>query len=69
MIECTSSFCVRTLGKASGKGAVSMLLGVDENRGGGLAEGYNWITVLEECTKQVSRFSEVEKMIKQQWLS
>ncbi len=69
LIECTSSFCARTLGKASGKGAVSMLLGVDENRGGGLAEGYNWITVLEECTKQVSRFSEVEKMIKQQWLS
>jgi hypothetical protein len=66
--RCNSS-CNSTRGKSFDRSSCYILLGVDEDRGGSLMEGYQWMTALEDCMKQVSRFCEVKNGIEQQWLT
>ncbi len=47
----------------------SIVLGVDEEQGGGLTDGYNWMMTMNQCSKETKEFEQLREAIKQQWKS
>ena len=47
--------------------STSLLLGVNEDKGGSLAEGIQWMSAIDTCVNQVATFDEIKDAIKGQW--
>ncbi len=47
----------------------SVVLGVDEGKGGGLTDGYNWMMAINQCSKETRDLEQFREATRQQWTS